>query len=193
MRACKGFDKERRRKDSKEGKGDNETKLSNCLERMGSLSLDNLEGSDVAIVETSEESGVGLVPGEGQTSNGLFHVLEVCVDWLDSQVCDELAVGEIPDLDTLISSNDKPVLLGAETKAVDGCISVDLSKILSFDEVPQDGGAIARSRCHVRGVGGNVDGSDLVLVADKGVHQLHRVVVPDLDGLVIRGAHDERY
>ena len=99
-------------------------------------------------------------------------------------VSDELLGGEIPDLNSVLGSEDEPVFLGGEENAVDRAINFGLAEELALNEVPDDSDAVLTAGSQVRGLGGHVERVDLSLVADEGVLQGHCLVIPHLDGLI---------
>lgn len=99
----------------------------------------DLVDSDVAIVETSEEEVSALVPGQAGASNWGFLLFSVCVNWDGCEVNDEFLSGEIPDLDTVIGSENEPVVLWSEEDAVNWAINFFLTEEFTLNEVPDHG------------------------------------------------------
>lgn len=115
----------------------------------------------------------------------------VGVQGLGLQVHDEFLGWEIPHLDSLLSSENQPVLLGGEEHAVDGAANIGGSEEFSFNEVPDHSLTVFATGGEVRGLGGHVKGVNLGGVAGESVLQAHGLVVPHLDGLVPRGRHND--
>jgi len=150
--------------------------------------------SDHAIGPAGVKVLLILGPGQRGATNSefaIFAVAGVTVEVLSSVGVDELSVWKIVHSDTLFGTNNEPVNLGGEEKDVDGGLGVDFIKMSSFDEVPNVDLTVSSSRGDEHSVLGEVEAVDLSLVADESVHQAHGLVVPDLDGSVPRGGHND--
>lgn len=99
----------------------------------------DLVDSDVVVVETGEEEVSALVPGQTGASNWGWLLFSVGVNGDSLEVNDELLGGEIPDLDTVVSTENEPVVLGGEEHAVDWAVDFLLSEEFALNEVPDHG------------------------------------------------------
>jgi len=156
--------------------------------------VDDGEHSDHAVGPAGVEVLLVLGPGQRGATNslvGLFAIAGVAIEVLSLVGVDELSVWEIVHSDTFLGTNDEPVDLGGEEQDVNGRLSIDLIKMSSLDEVPDVDLTVSSSRGDEHGVLGEVEAVDLGLVSDESVHQAHGLVVPDLDGSVPRGGHDD--
>jgi len=150
------------------------------------VGVDNGEGSDVTIGETGEEVLLVGRPDEGGATDwGVLSVLTV--ESLGFVSVDELLVWEIVDSDSVLGTNDQPVELGSEKNNVDWRLSIDFLEMSSFNEVPDVDLTVSTTGGDEVGVWCKIKSVDLGLVSNKGVHEAHDGVVPDLDGLVPGG------
>lgn len=158
----------------------------------------NLVNADVVVRETGVELVVGLVPGEGSAADvlligflgltlglGIVELVGLEGGLFDSE--DVLLGGEVENLDSIFASNDDPVEFLGEDDTVHGGIVLVTGEVLAFNQVPDHDLTVMRSGSEVGEVVDHVDGVDLGLVSDEGVHELHVGVVPNLDGLIPRG------
>jgi len=99
----------------------------------------NFVDSDVAIGESSEQKVSALVPCETGASNWFFHLFLIGVEMCGSQLSDVLLGEEVPNLDSLVGSENEPELLGGEEQAVNGTLGVSLSEEFTFNQVPDHG------------------------------------------------------
>jgi len=104
---------------------------------------------------------------------------------------DEFLVWEIVDLDTVFGTNDEPVKLGGEQDNVNWGFGVDLFEMSSFNEVPDVDLTVSTTGGDEVGVWCKIEGVDLSLMSNEGVHKSHDGVIPNLDGLVPRGRDDD--
>jgi len=101
-------------------------------------------------------------------------------------------VFEIPQLDTSVGGGDEPVVLGRETKSVDGCTSVEGVEMLAFGHVPEHDGAILTSGSAEGTVRRDGDSVYRSVVTDELGAELHGRDVPNHDSLVPT-ARDEKW
>ena len=165
-----------------------------------SVGVDDGENSDGSVGETGIEMLLVLGPDEGGATNGgwwlVVSLLGISRDlgwvrWSLVEV-DELLVREIVDLDTFFGTNNEPVDLGGEEDDVNWGFSINLFEMSSFDEVPDVDLTVSTTGGDEVGVWCEIKGVDLSFMSNKGVHERHDGVIPDLDGLIPRGGNNNR-
>jgi len=104
---------------------------------------------------------------------------------------DELLVWKIVDSDSVLGTDDQPVELGGEEDNVNWGFGIDFLKMSSFNEVPDVNLTISTTGGDEVGVWCKIKGVDLGFVSNKGVHEAHDGVVPDLDGLIPGGGDND--
>jgi len=111
-----------------------------------SVGDDDLVDSDIAIGEPSEQQVSASVPGQTCACNWFFHLVHlVGVQWGGGDLDDVFLGGEIPDLDSLVGTDDQPILLGGEQDTVDAGVNISGSEELAFYEVPNHSEAVFSS------------------------------------------------
>jgi len=104
---------------------------------------------------------------------------------------DELLVREIVDLDTFFGTNNEPVDLGGEEDDVNWGFGINFFEMSSFNEVPDVDLTVSTTGGDEVGVWSEIEGVDLSFMSNKGVHERHDGVIPDLDGLIPGGRDDD--
>jgi len=155
--------------------------------------VDDGEDSDHTVGPSAVEVLLILGPGEGcATDSGLgLLLLSLSVQVLSSVGVDEFSVWEIVDSDTVLGTNDKPVDLGGEEEDIDWGLGINFIQMSSLDEVPDVDLTVSSSGGNKHGVLGEVKAVNLGLVSNESVHQAHGLVIPDLDGSVPGGRHND--
>jgi len=154
--------------------------------------VDNGEDSDHTVGPTAVEVLLVLGPGQrGATDSGFALVLLLSIQLLGSVGVDELSVWEIVHSDAVLGTDDEPVDLGGEEQDVDGRLGVNFVQVSTLDEVPDVDLTVSASGGNKHGVLGEVKAVNLGLVSNESVHQAHGLVIPDLDGSVPRGRHND--
>jgi len=172
------------------------------IPKVSEVGVDDTENSDDVIGETGVEVLLVLGPDEGSAANWgwglsvllvLFGINDLgLINFSDDLISvDELSSGKIIDSDTVLGTDDEPVELGGEEDNIDGALSIDFIKMSSFGEVPDVDLTVSASGGNEVGVGSQIEGVDLSLMSDEGVHEGHDLVIPDLDGLVPRGGDND--
>jgi len=184
-----------------------ETIRGNQIVSFGGLhgELLDLVNTDVVVGETSIELVIGLVPCERGATNvfGLGGGLLVLggglggVDLVGEHggllnLLDVAGRGEVEHLDTIFSSDDDPVEFLGEKHAVDGGVILVGGEPFALNKVPDHDLTVVGAGCQVGRVVDHIDGVDLSLVANAGVHEFHVGVVPNLDGLIPRSGNADR-
>jgi len=165
-----------------------------------SVGVDDGEDSNGSIGETSVEVLLVLGPNEGGATDwgrwlhGSLLVISRNLGWVRWGLVevDELLVWKIVDLDTFFGTNNEPVNLGGKEDDVNWGLSIDLFKMSSFDKVPDVDLSVSTTGGDEVGVWSEIKGVDLSFVSNKGVHEGHDSVIPDLDGLIPRGRDNNR-
>ena len=96
----------------------------------------DLVDTDVVVSESSEQEVAFFVPCEAGAADGSFAHLLVGVEWGGHNVGDECFGWEIPNLNTLLGSEDEPVFSRGEENAVNGAVDLSLTQVFAFNEVP---------------------------------------------------------
>jgi hypothetical protein len=153
------------------------------------------ENSDHAIGPTAVEVLLIFGPGQGGATNSLLVLLAInvgsSVKILGSVGVDELSVWAIVHSDSIFGTNDKPVDLGGEEEDVDWGFGIDFIQVSSFNKVPNVDLSVSSTRGNKHSVLSKIKAIDLSLVSNKSMHQAHGLVVPDLDGSIPRGRHND--
>jgi len=151
--------------------------------------LSDAEDSDETIGETGVEVLLVLGEDEGDAASLAWGLGSLDADgssWSFVSV-DESLAWEVIDSDTTVGTNNEPVVFGGEKDNVDWGFGINVFKMFSFDQVPDVNVTVSGSRGNDVGVWCEIKSVDLGLVSNKGVHQAHDGVIPDLDGLVPGG------
>jgi len=164
------------------------------------VGVDDGENSDDTIGETGVEVLLILGPDEGSTSDlGLWLGGDLLLTFgggvgllgWDDVFIDEFLAWEIVDSDTGFGTDDEPVDLGGEDDNVDWGFGVNFFKMSTFDEVPDVNLTVSTTGGDEVGVDGEINGVDLSLVSNEGVHEGHHLVIPDIDGLIPGGRDND--
>lgn len=161
------------------------------------LALLNVEDKDLVSGSTSEElvaitrPGAGDNPGKVSFLGLLFNFLIDVLDVLASDNTETLAVLEVPNLDGVVSGNADPIVLGGESKSVDGVVDGEIIEDLSVGDIPKDSLTVLTTRGAESAIGGDSEVVDGTGVAGKGGGELNLLNlggVPKLNGLIPAGS-----
>lgn len=115
---------------------------SNKISSIYSFLSNDLVDPNVVVIKTSEKEVSALVPCQAGAADWGSLLLLVSINWGGLDVNNELLGWEIPDLDTVIGTQNEPVVLGGEENAVDWAVNFFLSEEFTFNEVPDDGNTV---------------------------------------------------
>lgn len=150
--------------------------------------------SDETIRESGEQLLSDGVPGEGGTGGSLRLLSSgSLLEGLSLDVGDGLLAGvdEIPDLDSVLSSDGDPLHLGVEGDGVDDSSGlVESGVVREIRDGPDLELLVSSSGGDVGGEGGDAEGVDVSVVSLEGVSDLE-LGVPDLESSVPTGGGEE--
>lgn len=151
----------------------------------------NLTSRDRHLPDTDDVIGVTGVQGLSIGGPGQRQALWwILLGWL--QLFDHGLACQIPDLDRWTVGNAQPVAVGREAQGVDDLVVLQGVQMLAIVQVPQEGLAVLASGRAEGTIGRDGHGVQVSVVSEMVDLQLAVGQIPDLDGAIPTGRHDDR-
>jgi hypothetical protein len=160
------------------------------IERGVSRRNNSPDTDDVVAVAGVEGGTIGRPSKGGAVGDeGLAGPLDTLVG---VELGNDVLVLQVPDGDATVGGGAEPVAGRGEAEGMDLRASGELVEPLALAKVPEHGLAVTAAGGAEGTVGGDGNGADEASVADKPGAELEVSGRPDLDGLVVRGSHEQR-